>query len=280
MRPTCRRVPAASDRRKPRGSLTTILYARYVYNSGMSRERSLHGHAVLVTGAARRLGLAFAQGLAARGADVALHYGKSADGESQAEQLQAAHGIRVVALRADLAEEEQAAALVDRAVQALGAIDLLVNSAAVFGPEGFRETTLDSWGRHLAVNLTAPFLICQGFARHRAGRPGVIVNILDWRALRPGPDHFAYTVSKAALAAMTQSLAQSLAPAIRVNGLALGAVLPPSDDGGKTEEVLEHVPAGRWARPEEAVDALLFLLSGPDFMTGEILQLDGGRHLA
>ena len=258
---------------------TPPVHSCCVYNSSVSRERSFDGHTALVTGAARRLGLVFAEGLAAHGADIALHFGRTANAQQLAERLQADYSIRAAALQADLSDAEQAAALVDRAAQALGDVDLLVNSAAIFEPEGFRETTLESWGRHLAVNLTAPFLICQAFARHRAARPGVIVNILDWRALRPGPDHFAYTVSKAALAAMTHSLAQSLAPTIRVNGLALGAILPPADGGGTPQAILEGVPAGRWAKPEEALDALLFLLGGSDFVTGEILHLDGGRHL-
>jgi NAD(P)-dependent dehydrogenase (short-subunit alcohol dehydrogenase family) len=119
-------------------------------------------------------------------------------------------------------------------------------------------------------------LLSQAFARARRGRTGAIVNVLDWRALRPTPDHLPYTISKAGLAALTRSLARALAPTIRVNGLALGAVLPPSDGG---EGALEGVPLGRWADPSEVGSALRFLLEGPDFITGAILHLDGGRHL-
>ena len=104
------------------------------------------------------------------------------------------------------------------------------------------------------------------------------MNILDWRALRPGKDHFPYTISKAALSAMTQSLAVALAPGIIVNGLAFGAILPPSD-GGETEDILNDVPVMRWAHLEEVGEALLFLLDGPEYITGEIVHLDGGRHL-
>jgi pteridine reductase len=105
------------------------------------------------------------------------------------------------------------------------------------------------------------------------------VNILDWRALRPGSDHFAYTVSKAALAAMTLSLAQGLAPSIRVNGLALGAILPPPGQAGKTDAPIDRVPVGRWGEVEEACQALVFLLAGPQYITGQVLHVDGGRHL-
>ena len=105
-----------------------------------------------------------------------------------------------------------------------------------------------------------------------------IVNILDWRALRPGVEHFPYTISKSALVAMTQSLAISLAPRIMVNGLALGAVLPPLDQP-KQPDLIKNVPLKRWATLEELGEALLFLLTGPEYITGEIIHIDGGRHL-
>ncbi len=110
------------------------------------------------------------------------------------------------------------------------------------------------------------------------GADGRIVNLLDWRALRPGADHFAYTVSKAALAGLTKSLAAALAPAITVNGLALGAVLPPKD-GGDTSRILENVPAKRWGSLEDVSRALIFLLAEAPYTTGEIIYVDGGRHL-
>ena len=239
----------------------------------------LSGHAALVTGAGRRLGQAFAMALAERGAAIAAHYGASEEGAVEVVSMAKAGGAAAAALQADLAEPAQAAALVDRAAAALGFVDILVNSASVFEECGMLETDLGAWERHLKVNLTAPFLLSQAFARHRAGGPGVIVNLLDWRALRPGADHFAYTVSKAALASMTRSLALSLAPAIRVNGLALGAILPAAGQGADSGEVLERVPAGRWGTVEEAVEALLFLVAGSEFVTGAILHLDGGRHI-
>ena len=112
----------------------------------------------------------------------------------------------------------------------------------------------------------------------RSIKKGRIVNILDWRALRPGADHLPYTVSKAALAALTRSLAVALAPRISVNGLALGAVLPPAD-GGKAEEVLKFSPIPRWVELDEVCQAALFLIQGPETITGEIIHVDGGRHL-
>jgi NAD(P)-dependent dehydrogenase (short-subunit alcohol dehydrogenase family) len=238
----------------------------------------LTGRAALVTGAGRRLGRAFAEGLAARGAAVAVHYSGSGEGASEVVRAAQALGRRAVALQADLADAAQAAALVEDAAAGLGSLNILVNSASVFGAGGPLETDLATWRQHMRVNLTAPFLLGQAFARQLAGRPGAIVNILDWRALRPGSDHFAYTITKAGLAAMTRSMALALAPSIRVNGLALGAILPPA--GGAPDAVLERVPAGRWGTVEEAVEALVFLIAGSEFITGTILTLDGGRSVA
>jgi pteridine reductase len=135
------------------------------------------------------------------------------------------------------------------------------------------------WQRHLQINLTAPFLLSQSFARRlESSQRGRIINMNDWRALRPGADHFPYTISKAALSALTRSLAQALAPNITVNELALGAILPPSD-GAEPAGLLKNIPAGRWASLDEVGQAVVFLLDGPDYMTGETLHLDGGRHL-
>jgi NAD(P)-dependent dehydrogenase (short-subunit alcohol dehydrogenase family) len=155
----------------------------------------------------------------------------------------------------------------------------LVNSAAIFSGGTVQETILANWDAHLAINLTAPFLLTQSFARLLGPeQPGRVVNLLDWRATQPGADHFAYTVSKAALAAMTRSLAQSLAPNISVNGLALGAILPP-EGSEPDQEIVKRIPAGRWGNPDEVGHALVFLLAGTEYVTGEIIYVDGGRHL-
>jgi NAD(P)-dependent dehydrogenase (short-subunit alcohol dehydrogenase family) len=238
----------------------------------------LEGRNVLITGAAKRLGRMFALGVAHAGGNVILHYRQSA---SQAEALQeeiTSLGVRAFLLPADLADAKQAVNLIPHAAE-FGPVYGLVNNAAIFEPYTVETTDLPAWERHLAINLTAPFLLCQAFARQvPPGEEGSIINILDWRALRPTADHLPYTISKAALAALTQSLAVALAPHIRVNGLALGAILPPSD-GESTAGILSSVPAGRWARLDEPSQALLFLLTGPAYITGEIIHLDGGRHL-
>jgi len=241
-------------------------------------KQGLTGKTVLITGAARRIGREFALGVARAGGNIIIHHGQSS---SEAKLLQAeieALGVQAWLLQADLADPRQAADVIPRAAE-FGRVYALVNNAAIFEPLTLATTDLPAWERHMAINLTAPFLLCQAFARQvPLGEEGRIINILDWRALRPAADHLPYTISKAALAALTQSLAVALAPGITVNGLALGAILPPSD-GKAAVNLLSSIPAGRWANLDELTRAIVFLLTGPAYVTGEIIHLDGGRHL-
>ncbi len=239
-------------------------------------DRPLQGKSVLITGAARRLGRIFALACARAGGDVLIHHAHSdADAESLQEEI-VNLGQRAWIFQADLSDSSQAEKLI-LLVNETTPLDYLINSAAIFDSLTFDSTKLEDWEKHIALNLTAPFLLSQAFAR-QADEGARIINILDWRALRPGADHFPYTVSKSALAAMTKSMAVALAPKIAVNGLALGAILPPSD-GNISPEITKNVPMKRWAKGEEVEQALLFLLTSPMFITGEIIHLDGGRHL-
>jgi NAD(P)-dependent dehydrogenase (short-subunit alcohol dehydrogenase family) len=239
---------------------------------------SLNGKLVLITGGARRIGRSLALAIAGAGGDVVIHYQHS---QSEAETTRAeieVLGRKAFLLQADLSDPVQAAGLIPRAL-GYGRLFALVNNAAIFEPLTWESTGLEGWNRHLMVNLTAPFLLCQAFARTIPPKEtGRIVNLLDWRSLRPGPDHLPYTVSKSALAALTRSLAVALAPQVNVNGLALGAILSPSD-GAATKNILDQIPAGRWASLEEVDQALIFLLDGPAYVMGDILYVDGGRHL-
>jgi pteridine reductase len=233
---------------------------------------------ILITGAARRIGRALARACAQAGANIVVHYhGSEADAVEVRDEI-AGMGCNAQLVKADLAKTADVLSLI-RSAAAIGPLYALVNNAAIFQPVTLEQTTLEDWERHLAINLTAPFLLSQAFAaqvpQHGEGR---IVNIVDWRALRPGADHFPYTVSKAALASMTSALAAALAPRISVNGLALGAILPPST-GPASPDILKSIPAGRWGELPEVEAALLFLLSGPAYITGEIIHVDGGRHL-
>jgi NAD(P)-dependent dehydrogenase (short-subunit alcohol dehydrogenase family) len=237
---------------------------------------SLQGKTILITGAARRVGRMFVLACAKAGADIVIHHAHSEEEAKQVKDEIESLGRNAHILASDFGTPDSVSRLISQAND-FSPLYALVNSAAIFEPLSFHDTTLDDWNRHMDINLTAPFLLSQAFAKQTTH--GRIVNILDWRALRPGADHFPYTVSKAALAAMTKSLAVVLAPNIIVNGLALGAILPPADKPSAGETVIEAVPAKRWSEAGEVEEALIFLLTGPAYITGDIIHLDGGRHL-
>jgi NAD(P)-dependent dehydrogenase (short-subunit alcohol dehydrogenase family) len=236
----------------------------------------LNGKTILITGGAKRVGKIFALACAGAGADVVIHHGHSTE-EAEATRDEIMRlGRQAWVIEADLNDPAAAGNLIPL-INESTPLHGLVNSAAIFESLSLDTTALEDWQKHLQINLTAPFLLSQAFAK-QAPESGRIVNILDWRALRPGADHFPYTISKAALAAMTQSLAVALAPKVVVNGLALGAILPPSD-GKARPDIVKNIPAGRWAEEQEVQQALLFALTCPAYITGEVIHVDGGRHL-
>lgn len=237
---------------------------------------NLNGKTILITGAARRIGKLFALACAHAGADIIIHHSHSDEEAQQVKDEIESIGRNAHILASDFGTPDSVSRLISQAND-ISPLYALVNSAAIFEPLTFNDTTLEDWNRHLNINLTAPFLLSQEFARHTD--EGRIINIVDWRALRPAADHFPYTISKAALAAMTKSLAVALAPRITVNALALGAILPPADQPSASEKIIENVPAHRWSEAGEVEEALLFLLTGPVYITGEIIHVDGGRHL-
>lgn len=240
---------------------------------------TLDGKTILITGAARRVGRALALAAAQAGANVIIHHANSSEEAQQVVETIHAMGREAWVLQADFSRPEEAEGLASRA-NALSPLYAVVHNAAIFEPLGLQNTTLDAWQRHLNINLTAPFLISRDFAALLApGVKGRLVTILDWRALRPSSDHFPYIVSKAALVGMTRSLAVALAPNVTVNGLALGAILPPSGEPMDPTWVEREIPARRWAALDEVCQSMLFLLDGPEYITGEVLYVDGGRHL-
>lgn len=232
----------------------------------------------MITGASRRIGKHLAITSAKEGASVILHYGHSdSDAVDTARQIKELGGEAEI-IQADFKDPITAIAKIRDALNGSGDLHALVNNASLFQSLKFLDTSLDDWQEHMDINLTMPFLLSQLFAEKSIRPGGKIINILDWRALRPGRDHFPYTIAKAALAAMTKSTAIALAPDITVNGVAFGAVLPPSD-GNLDADIIKNVPAKRWAYLDEVTAIYLFLLNAPGYITGEIIHLDGGRHL-
>ncbi len=240
----------------------------------------LQGRKALVTGGAVRVGKTLALRLARLGADVSI-LSRRADGaaDETAREL-ATLGVRAAVVVGDLIEAETAPRAVAETVEALGGLDILVNNASLFEQSGFADLDLQHWSRMQRVNLRAPLLLSHAFveALPDAGS-GDIVNINDIHALRPRPDYFAYTHSKAALHALTGNLAAALAPAVRVNEIALGAVLPPAaPPEGYEHTARAELPLDRFPTPDDAADALEFLLGCPA-VTGQTIRIDGGQSL-
>ncbi len=236
--------------------------------------------AALVTGAGKRVGRAIALMLGREGWDVAVHYRRSRDEAEAVVRDIVAGGRRAVALSADLAREDETAALVTRAAAMLGPLGCLVNNASVFEDDLALTATRASWDRHLETNLRAPFLLMQGFARQLpAESRGVIVNLLDQRVWSLTPYFISYTLSKAGLWALTQSMALALAPRIRVNGIGPGPTLPsPRQSEAQFQRQQALMPLGHGTSPDEIADAVRFILAAPA-MTGQMIALDGGQHL-
>lgn len=236
----------------------------------------------LVTGAARRIGAVIARRLHAAGFDVALHARRSrAALDALVEELERARASSTLALEADLGDVAVLADLVNACVERFGRLDALVNNAAAFYPTPIGTATPAQWDELLGTNARAPFFLAQAAAPHLAAASGAIVNIVDIYAEQPLASHPIYSMSKAALAAMTKALARDLAPHVRVNGVAPGAILWP--DSGKSDAaqqaVIERTPLRRTGSPDDIAGAVLWLLDA-EFVTGEIVRVDGGRHLA
>lgn len=238
---------------------------------------------VLVTGAARRVGATIARTLHAAGYDLALHCRHSrADLDALIAELDAARPGGTLALQADLADATTLVPLVDAVLARFGRLDGLVNNASTFYPTPLGTITTAQWDALFAANARAPLLLAQAAAAALTERRGAIVNLIDIYAERPLPQHSVYCMSKAALAMATLALAQELAPAVRVNGVAPGAVLWPESGKAQAERqaLIERTPLARSGSPEDVAGAVLWLLREAPFVTGQIIRIDGGRTLA
>jgi len=239
--------------------------------------RRLEGRNALVTGAARRIGRAISLALAREGANVAVHYsGSKREAVELAAELEGL-GVQTVTLRADLSDPEELAGLVDRAREALGTIEILVNNASIFPSDTLETVDLEGIERNLEINAWAPLVLTRAFAAQC--ERGHVINLLDSRVAGFDRTHAAYILSKHVLSAITRATALELAPGIAVNGIAPGLILPPA---GKDEEYVDRlaqtVPLKRRGTPEDIAAAAVFLATS-EFVTGETIYVDGGRHL-
>ncbi|MDF2765396.1 MAG: short chain dehydrogenase [Rhodospirillales bacterium] len=234
----------------------------------------------LVTGAGKRIGRAIALSLGRQGWKVAVHYhGSRSEADTVVQEIRSAGG-EAISLQADLSREEEVLRLMPEAERALGPITLLVNNASVFEMDKIETVTRDSWDRHIETGLRAPLVLIQELSRRLpADAKGNVINMLDERVWALTPYFLSYTVAKAGLWTLTQTLALGLAPRIRVNGIGPGPTLPsPRQTDEQFREQWRRMPLGRGTTPEEIARAVEFILAAPA-MTGQMIALDGGQHL-
>ncbi|MGH7616105.1 MAG: SDR family oxidoreductase [Gemmatimonadaceae bacterium] len=239
----------------------------------------LNGRVALVTGAGHRVGRAIALALGGRGMRVAVHYNASEAGARETVRLLGESGAEGRAFGADLTRAEAAGELIAAVTGAFGALDVLVNSAAVMVRTPFGEVTAQQWHAIMSLNLRAPFFLAQAAAPHLEKARGVIVNIADLAAFETWPAYLPHSISKSGVVTLTRALAQVLAPEVRVAAVAPGTVLLPE---GWSEEAAEHLrattPLERNGGPKDVTDTVLFILDS-DYLTGETIIVDGGRHV-
>lgn len=248
----------------------------------MSSPNSLDNHVALITGAARRIGAAIARTLHAQGADVAIHYRKSGDpANAVAAELNAARADSAATFAADLNDLASLNKLVDEVHAWRSRLDILVNNASSFYPTPVGEITEDQWDDLVGTNLKAPLFLSQAALPALREARGVIINIVDVHSQRPLRNHPVYGPAKAGLAMLTRSLAKDLAPEVRVNGVSPGAILWPENgmSGATKDAILEQIPMGRPGTPEDIANAVLFLAKDADYVTGQIIAIDGGRSI-
>ncbi|HJR63869.1 MAG TPA: SDR family oxidoreductase [Gemmatimonadaceae bacterium] len=239
----------------------------------------LTGRVALVTGAGRRVGRAIALALGAQGARVVVHYHSSRAGADETVQELERSGAEAWAVQADLSQHAAADELVNDTVQHFGALDILVNSAAIMVRTPFGEVSPADWDAMFALNLRAPFFCASAAARVMRTRGGVIVNIADLAGLETWPAYIPHGITKAGVIHMTRALARTLAPGIRVNAVAPGAVLLPDDwSAADAERLASTTPLRRIGSPEDVAGAVVYLIEA-DYVTGEVLIVDGGRHV-
>lgn len=233
----------------------------------------------LVTGAAKRIGAAISKRLVTLGYNLLIHYGKSEKEANALANWAQNQGVEAAIVQADLGDLKEVKK-VFQAATAFKPIDVLINNASMFEEISVADVTEEQMLNYFNLHANSAFVLARAFARQLPGQ-GAIINMLDWQVIsRPNPVRIAYTTSKAALASLTKSLAVEFAPRVRVNGLALGAILPPSTGEAIDQKGwIKNVPLERWGSEVEIADAVEFLIKEPNYITGEILHIDGGRHL-
>lgn len=244
--------------------------------------QGLAGKVALVTGAAQRIGAAVVRTLHGQGMQVAVHYRRSREAaEALAAELEAVRPGSVALLQAELLDRGRLERLVEKALAQWGRLDVLVNNASSFYPTAVGSVGAEAWDDLLGVNLKVPFFLSQAVAPHLRSSRGCIVNLADIHGLKPLREHAVYSVAKAGLVMLTRALAYELGPEVRVNAVAPGAILWPEQglDEVTRQRILSRTALKRQGSPEDVARAVLFLVRDADYVTGQVLPVDGGRAM-
>lgn len=250
------------------------------HKSNQAEKSILHGKVALITGGAKRIGACLARVLHARGMAVAIHYHSSPDAaHALQDELNAQRESSCMLIQCELTEYSKLKPMVDECARRMGRLDVLINNASAFYPTPVGNVDEPQWNTLLETNLKAPFFLMQAAAPHLKKQQGSIINLIDIYAERPLPDHEIYCASKAGLASLTRSFAQSLAPEIRVNGIAPGAILWPENqhDEVAQKRLVSRIPLRRSGDPQDIANAALYLINSAAYTSGQILAVDGGR---
>ena len=244
----------------------------------------MEGRVVLITGGAKRVGAAICRRLHKSGASIMLHFRASA-GEARLLQSELNHlrAHSVALIQADLLDVAKLPSLVEQTVQTFGRLDALVNNASTFYQTAIGDIGVDDWNNLVGTNLQAPLFLAQAAAPALKKAQGAIVNITDIHAERPLKSYVVYSTAKAGLMGLTRSLARELAPEVRVNAIAPGPILWPDDeafDELSRQRIISHTPLRREGTPDDIAKAVHYLLADAPYVTGETINVDGGRHIA
>jgi pteridine reductase len=250
------------------------------HKTSVTENSNLDGKVVLITGGAKRIGACLARTLHAAGMNVVIHYRSSHQpARTLQKELNAERENSCLLIQCELTEYNKLKPLVEESARQMGRLDVLINNASDFFPTLVGDTDEQQWNALLETNLKTPFFLIQAAAPYLKKHQGCIVNMIDIYADRPLPDHAVYCASKAGLASLTRSFAQSLAPEIRVNGIAPGAILWPEHqhDEVAQKRLVSRIPMRRLGNPQNIADTALFLINNAPYTSGQILTVDGGR---
>ncbi|MGA8258737.1 MAG: pteridine reductase [Arenicellales bacterium] len=246
------------------------------------QNNTLQDKVALVTGGAQRLGAVVATRLHEAGMKLVIHY-RSSDKAAHALQasLHAKRDASVVLVKGELLDVSKTRHLASQCIQAFSRLDVVVNNASLFHPTPLGSVTASEWETIMGVNLRAPFFLVQEAAAELRRNQGCVVNLVDIYGRVPLKDHIVYSIAKAGLIALTRALARELAPEVRVNAVAPGAILWPEGDDNEVahQRIISNTPLKRVGSPQDIAEAVLFLVSGAGFTTGQVIPVDGGRWI-